>query len=49
MFTRKLGRLLGLVFVLAAAAGGVGVAAGAHGQSGAPAAVESTNSIIIWE
>ncbi|MET3427319.1 hypothetical protein BJ973_006531 [Actinoplanes tereljensis] len=49
MFTRKLGRLLGLVFVLAAAVGGVGAVAGAQDQSSTPAAVDYTNLNIIWE
>ncbi|MFD0518398.1 hypothetical protein [Paractinoplanes durhamensis] len=49
MFTRKLGRMLGLVFVLAATVGGVGAAAGAQYQSGAPTAVQVADSSITWE
>jgi hypothetical protein len=49
MFTRKLGRFLGLVFIVAAAFGGVGAATGAGHHSATPAAVEFSTLTIVWE
>jgi hypothetical protein len=49
MSARKLGRLAGLVFVLAVVFGGVGATAGAD-RSGAPtAAVQMSSLQIDWD
>ena len=49
MSARKLGRLAGLVFVLAAILGGVGAAGAAHVSEGPAAATQVTFLTIDWE
>jgi hypothetical protein len=51
MSARKLGRLAGLVFVLAAVFGGIGAASAAQHETGgvsAVSAVQMANLEIIW-
>jgi hypothetical protein len=49
MSARKLGRLAGLVFVLAAVFGGIGAASAAqHETGGSTSAIQMTNLEIIW-
>jgi hypothetical protein len=49
MSARKLGRLAGLVFVLAAVLGGIGAASAAqHETGGSTSAIQMANLEIIW-
>jgi hypothetical protein len=49
MSARKLGRLAGLVFVLAAFLGGAGAATVEHSAGGTTAAVQAVSLSIDWE
>ncbi|MFL6115085.1 MAG: hypothetical protein ACJ786_27625 [Catenulispora sp.] len=49
MSARKLGRLAGLVFVLAAFLGGVGAAGAEHAAGGESAAAKAVTLSIDWE